>query len=97
MSKEQTPITAEELYISIADVLGRHWKVDVENTEKCVQIAEQYAQYRERKAVLEALEREFNHKDCININKSFFNSDGELDILSASEYYKTEVKPKYKL
>lgn len=56
MSKEQTrsntPITAEELYISIADVLGRHWEVDVENTEKCVQIAEQYAQAK----VLEALE-----------------------------------------
>ena len=84
--KEQTPITAEEWY-------KKHTENDLirkRYTDLDFSVMEQYAQAK----VLEALEREFNHKDCININRAFFNCDGEFDILSASEYYETEVKPR---
>ena len=82
MSKEQTPITAEELYISIADILGRHWGIDVENTKKCVEIAEQYAKSK----VLEALEKEFTE---LGLMAEFYYHDDGL------HYYETAVKPKY--
>jgi hypothetical protein len=93
MSKEQTPITAEELYISIADVLGRHWEVDVENTEKCVQIAEQYANAK----VLEALEREVieaHTQGQAFVIKQDNLKHGRYPIASIG-YYENEVKPKY--
>lgn len=86
MSKEQTPIDFE----SFLEQMGYSWN-DFDYTSAIEGLVEQYAQAK----VLEALEREFNHKDCININKTFFNSCGEFDILSASEYYETKVKPKY--
>ena len=60
MSKEQTPITAEEMAKQIrifVQVISCEQKGNSEFLEKRVaEYLEQYAQYRERKAVLEALE-----------------------------------------
>lgn len=101
MSKEKTPITEEELYISIADILGRHWGIDVENTKKCVEIAEQYAQAK----VLEALEREvvkfskhaFKEAKAAVIwsNDSAVIWSNDYPLHVAKNYIETEVKPKY--
>ena len=103
MSKEQTPITAEEKILKAFELtfLVKPKNIfDVMNlsVEEFVDVLDNFLHNEQKEAkakVLEALEREFNHKDCININKTFFNSCGEFDILSASEYYETKVKPKY--
>lgn len=93
MSKEKTPITEEELYISIADILGRHWGIDVENTEKCVEIAELYAQAK----VLEALEREVVKfsKHAFKEAKAAVIWSNDYPLHVAKNYIETEVKPKY--
>jgi hypothetical protein len=77
MSKEQTPITAWEFY-------------ENSDTANVYDVMEQYAQYREKKAVLEALEKEVI-KACMKYNATaIFNKK------LAKEYYETEVKPRYK-
>ena len=100
MSKEKTPITEEELYISIADILGRHWGIDVENTKKCVEIAEQYAQAK----VLEALEEKSKTAESILGTLNDMHSNDEISYdrytylfekVASIQLDETEVKPKY--
>ena len=78
MSKEQTPITAEE-YLKDFSNLKFNGEVRWNNTDILI-IMEQYAQAK----VLEALEREFSKLDGI-----------DFSLIGGTEYYETEVKPKY--
>ena len=97
MSKEQTPITAEEWYnknhknlLAVKNTKGKlQYPFVSQNAHNLVEehiykIMEQYAKYRENKAVLEALEREFSKLDGI-----------DFSLIGGTEYYETEVKPKY--
>lgn len=59
MSKEQTPITAEEFFNNGGDIIESCFGTKYSKTDlNPIKFAEQYAQYREKQAVLEALERE---------------------------------------
>ncbi len=87
MSKEQTPITVEELKSKIVKGISELFRgktiymKDIEND------VEQYANAK----VLEALEREFAKVDI-----SLFDEDRSSDYIEQGKfYYETAVKPKY--
>lgn len=98
MSKEQTPITFKGFKKrgELCEFCGEPTTIASRNKHKRGVVcscdwqdrkAEQYAQLREKKAVLEALEREFTEV-------VIFDS-GELT--KGIDYFKTEVKPNYGL
>ena len=79
MSKEQTPITAEEwLDEEYPYILDGFEYLEID--KQVLEVMEQYAQAK----VLEALEREFSKLDGI-----------DFSLIGGTEYYETEVKPKY--
>ena len=87
MSKEQTPITVEELKSKIVKGISELFRgktiymKDIEND------VEQYANAK----VLEALEREFSKVDIL-----MFDEDRSSDYAEQGQfYYETAVKPKY--
>lgn len=80
VSKEQTPITAEEFYLNNRGDLLRS---NLGTKEFTIDMMEQYAQYREKKAVLEALEREFDILEKTYKYKFI------------GHHFKQRVKPKY--
>lgn len=73
MSKEQTPLTAEEII--------RQPKYN--ELKNLILICEAMDEFANAK-VLEALEREFSKLDGI-----------DFSLIGGTEYYETEVKPKY--
>ena len=112
MSKEQTPITVKEFYYKWQTQDFKHKKIEIPNftEEELLNFGEQYAQYRERKDVLEALEREVpkafykgftvntwwegRYLNSIPIHKTI---EEEIERFNQiTKYYDTEVKPKYK-
>ena len=83
MSKEQTPITAEEfLKNNFCQNLGLRIDKSHRPDMYASDMMEQYAQAK----VLEALEREFLE---LGLMAEFYYHDDGL------EYYEAEVKPKY--
>ena len=101
MSKEQTPITAEEWYnknhknlLAVKNTKGKiQYPFVSRNAHNLVEehiykIMEQYANAK----VLEALEGEFSKVDIL-----MFDEDRSSDYAEKGQfYYETEVKPKYK-
>ena len=85
MSKEETPITAREFYRKRIP------------TASVYVVMEQFAQYREKKAVQEALEAEVpkahTEGQAFLIKKDNLKH-GRYPIASEG-YYQTQVKPKY--
>ena len=82
MSKEQTPITAEEFYLQNR---GNLLRSNLGTKDFTIDMMEQYAQAK----VLEALEKEFSKIPYIkHYNNGIVNTIG-------SKYYETKVKPKY--
>jgi hypothetical protein len=75
MSKEQTPI--EEFYYKWQTQDFEHKRIEMPNftEEELLNFGEQYAQYREKKAVLEALER---FVDWCDEDEGHFKSKEEL-------------------
>ena len=95
MSKEQTPITAEEwLDEEYPYTLDGFEYLEID--KQVLDVMEQYAQAK----VLEALEREVVEavkqtlKDGYSGSPQFTPSDEHYEGL-AKQYYETEVKPKY--
>ena len=81
MSKEQTPITAEEwLDEEYPYILDGFEYLEID--KQVLEVMEQYAKAK----VLEALEREFLE---LGLMAEFYYHDDGL------EYYEAEVKPKY--
>jgi hypothetical protein len=80
MSKEQTPITAWDFYKN-------------SDTANVYEVMEQYAQYREKKAVQEALEEEIEEAWIDGMYSEFYPSGSSAT--TSKEYYETQVKPKY--
>jgi len=89
MSKEQTPITADQQTIK-----------DLWNAKSASEIAKILSDYKKR-VVLEALEREVpkafetGYNNALNNCEYFDGADVPSLTSDEDEYYKTEVKPKY--
>lgn len=100
MSKEQTPITADEILAEFALVAEKgkcHHDLE-SNIKVCKEIAIRYANAK----VLEALERDRKQFGDFLLNRrSEELSKGVVNFMRPVtcrdiEYYETEVKPKYK-
>ena len=90
MSKEQTPITAEEFYLNNRGDLLRS---NLGTKEFTIDMMEQYANAK----VLEALEREVPKAYGVGYYDRVLNSgDTNRKYKDRQEYYETGVKPKYK-
>jgi hypothetical protein len=90
MSKEQTPITAEEFLERIGhdkDVICESMFGKPYLQSSVSDLMEQYAQYREKKAVLEALEREQEDLERMYLLGRYERgeSDKKMDLIDTSK------------
>lgn len=89
MSKEQTPIEWLRSKLCEYQILE---KEDLELFDMAIEKERQYAQYREKKAVLEALER---YQD--KLSDGYDQESFEWHRQQLKNYIENEVKPKYEL
>jgi hypothetical protein len=97
MSKEQTLITAEEFLDQDEFVNVKGFVSESGTLRTTTSLMEQFAQYREKKAVQEALEREVpkaHTEGQAFLIKRDNLKHGRYPIASEG-YYETQVKPKY--
>jgi len=94
MSKQQTPITAEEYFNK--EYGKGHFQVvfDLNDFVSLFGLIDEFAEYRERRAVLEALEEEILEV-FLYLENTHTERRRETAIRNAKEYYNEVIKPKY--